>query len=83
MKFEGIPEETKPLVQGIHMFIKEVQPSSPKVPMVCSNTIDLNEKEIAFLNKGPRFMMRTKLDRVKFKTELEKMIVKEKYRERK
>ena len=37
---------------------------------------------MAFLCKGPRFMMRSKLDLVEFETEVEKMVVKRKFREK-
>ena len=41
--------------------------------MICSNKIKLSDNEIAFLNKGPGYMMRCELDETEFETELEKM----------
>ena len=42
--------------------------------MVCSEGIELNENERAFLNKGPGYMMRLELDNVEFELEMEKMV---------
>ena len=54
---EGVPKETKPFIQGINIFEEEVKPEDPRGPMVCSTSIKLSENEMAFLNKGPRYMM--------------------------
>ena len=80
--FDGIPEETRTLIQGVNVFRRNVKPEPPLPPMVCSKDINLTDNEMAFLCKGPRFMMRPKLDLVEFETELEKMVVKRKFREK-
>ena len=68
--------ESKPFIEGINVFNEEAEPSEPRGPIVCSSSILLNDNERAFLNKGPKFMMRLKLDETEFETKLEKMIAK-------
>ena len=47
--------------------------------MICDKSIKLTKSELAFLRKGPRFMMRQPANESDFCTEIGKMIVKEKY----
>ena len=42
----------------------------------------INDEEKAFLNKGPKFMMRMRLEDDEFETEMEKMVVKRMFKER-
>ena len=80
--WEGIPEETRKIIRGVNIFRKKITPEKPLGPMVCSEEIELNENEIAFLNKGPGYMMRLELDDVEFELEMEKMVTKRKFREK-
>ena len=81
-ELEGIPKDTKKILEHVNIFNETITPENPIGPMVCSNKIKLSDNEIAFLNKGPGFMMRCELDETEFETELEKMIIKRKFKER-
>ena len=49
--------------------------------MICDRSIRLTKSELAFLRRGPGFMMRQTVNEKEFCTELGKMVVKEKYDE--
>ena len=76
---KDIPESVWDIVKGVNLFQGAVvDPEDSADPMVCSPEINLNESEMAFLKKGPRFMIRNESDIDGFKIEMEKMTVKEK-----
>ena len=47
--------------------------------MICDKSIKLSKCELAFLRKGPKFMLRQAMTENDFCTEINKMIVKDKY----
>ena len=77
--FEDIPTDAWSLVKGVNLFQeKDLRPEKCAEPMVCAPDIILSEAEMAFLRKGPRFMLRPETNEDDFKLEIEKMTVKEK-----
>ena len=77
--FKDIPERAWDILKGVNLFQNtNITPEPSADPMVCSPDISLSKAELAFLKKGPRYMLRQEMDVVDFKTELEKMSVKEK-----
>ena len=76
---QAIPEEVLNIVSGVNIFKSELTPEPSADPMVCDPSIKLSKCEMAFLRRGPRFMMRQDLNLNSFKTEIEKMVAKEKY----
>ena len=77
--FSDIPANVWELVKGVNLFQdKDLRPEKCAEPMICAPDIVLSESEVAFLRKGPRFMLRPETDENDFKLEVEKMIVKEK-----
>ena len=80
--FKDIPWEAWEILQGVNLFSeKEITPEPSADPMICSPDISLNKNELAFLKRGPRFMMRQEMNEKDFRAELEKMTVKEKFNE--
>ena len=69
----------KELIEGVNVFIEEVEPEDPIGPMICNSSIQLKENELRFLTRGPKFMMRNEIDIKEFTVDVEKMIVKESY----
>ena len=67
------------IIDGVNIFNKDLEPEKSADPMICDKTIKLSKCELAFLRKGPRFMMREAINENDFCTEIGKMIVKEKY----
>ena len=59
------------------MFVEEVEPEEPIGPMICDSSIQLNENEVRFLTRGPKYMMRNETDIKEYTFYVEKMIVKE------
>ena len=77
--FKDIPERAWEVVKGVNLFQNDHIASEPSAdPMICAPDIPLSRAELAFLKKGPRFMLRQEMNEQDFKTELEKMTVKEK-----
>ena len=76
--FSDIPANVWELVKGVNLFQdKDLRPEKCAEPMICAPDIVLSEAEVAFLRKGPRFMLRPETDKNDFKLEVEKMTVKE------
>ena len=79
---EEIPAETWEIIKDTNVFRKEEMEKETLIgPMICSTDISLSKEEIAFLTKGPKFMLRNELDEIEFSTEVEKMIAKQSYGE--
>ena len=76
---ENIPEGVKEYIDRVNVFIEEVELEDPIGPMICNSSIQLNENELRFLTRGPKFMMRNEIDIKEFTVDVEKMIVKEGY----
>ena len=77
--FKDIPWEAWELLQGVNLFNGSQLSPEPKAdPMICSPDISLSKDELAFLKRGPRFMMRQEMNEKEFRAELEKMTVKAK-----
>ena len=77
--FEDIPKRAWELLKGVNLFQNSaLTPEDSADPMVCSPDILLNKAELAFLKKGPRFMLRQETSELEFKTELEKCQLKKK-----
>ena len=77
--FEPLPQEIRNIVDGVNIFSADLEPERCADPMICDRSIKLSKSELAFLRKGPRFMMRQSTNENEFCTELYKMVVKEKY----
>ena len=57
--FEDIPEKAWELLKGVNLFQNDtLVPEQSAEPMVCAPDILLSKAELAFLKKGPRFMLR-------------------------
>ena len=54
-----IPENVWRVLKNINVFNKAVQPELPADPMICSKDIKISKCELAFLRKGPKFMLRS------------------------
>ena len=67
------------MAAGVNVFVGDLVPEPSADPMVCDPNIKLSHSEMAFLRRGPRFMVRQELSLNDFKTELEKMVAKDKY----
>ena len=77
---DEIPSAAWEMVKDLNIFEREkVEPEPLKGPMVCSTDLELSKEEIAFLTKGSKFMLRNKLDRTEYNTEIEKVIAKQSY----
>ena len=77
--FRDIPDCAWEVVKGVNLFQDTLMaPEDRADPMVCSPSIDLSGPEVAFLKRGPRFMLRQEIDANDFKVEMEKMTVKAK-----
>ena len=74
-----LPCEVWDVVRDVNVFNTEVSPEPPAYPMICDKSIKLSKCELAFLKKGPKFMVRQELNETEFLVDLEKMIFKEKY----
>ena len=74
-----VPDKVKEIVEGVNVFNVEMVKEEAIGPMVCSKDIELNPNELAFLKRGPRYMMRKELDLKEFLVDLEKMVVKNGY----
>ena len=74
-----IPEDIWGIVKDVDVFNRIVVPECPADPMICDSMIKLSRSEMAFLRKGPKFMLRGELNEQDFKVEIQKSIVKEKY----
>ena len=74
-----IPEDIWDIVKDVSVFKGAVEPEQPADPMVCDQSIKLSRCEMAFLRKGPKYMLRGELDEQEFKVDMHKMIIKEKY----
>ena len=77
--FQDIPEEVREWISGVNIFNNELTPEPSIGPMICDPSIKISKNELAFLRRGPRFMVRQELNLYDFKTEVEKMIAIEKY----
>ena len=78
--FRDIPRDAWEILNGVNLFRdKNITPEQSADPMICSPSISLNQDELSFLRKGPRFMLRQEINDEDFKVELEKMSVKEKF----
>ena len=69
------------MVGGVNIFRGSLQKEECAEPMVCDSSIKLTKNEIAFLKRGPGFMLRQTPDELDFKVDLGKMIVKERFEE--
>ena len=76
---DDLPEDVWELVGGVNIFNGPLLPEERADPMICDRNIKLSKSEIAFLRLGPRFMLRQTLDELDFKTDLNKMVVKERF----
>ena len=74
-----LPSEVKEIASGVNIFQNDLLPERSADPMICDKSIKLSKSELAFLRKGPRFMARQAITENDFCTELNKMIVKDKY----
>ena len=80
--FKDIPWEAWEILQGFNLFSeKQITPKPHAEKIICSPDISLTKNELAFLKRGPRFMMRQEVNEKDFRAELEKMTVKEKLNE--
>ena len=74
--FGDIPDKAWALLQGVNIFQDEkVVPEDTAEPMICSPSISISKAELAFLKKGPRFMLRQEVDECEFRVDLEKMML--------
>ena len=55
---ENVPEGVEEFIEIVNLFIEEVEPEDPIEPMICDSSIHLNENELRFLIRGPKFMMK-------------------------
>lgn len=73
-----IPPDVNELLSGVNVFKEQLSPEPPRGPMICSKSIKLNKDELAFLAKGPRYMLRNGFSKEDFLIEIEKAITKQK-----
>ena len=76
------PDNVKDLLSGVNIFNEDqekLQPEEPLGPFICDPKITFSKDELAILARGPKFMVRSELDKEDFKVECEKMIAKKKY----
>ena len=76
---EDLPPEVNEIIKGVNIFQSDLEPEKSADPMICDKNIKLTKCELAFLRRGPRFMLRQNTNDKDFCTELGKMIVKQKY----
>ena len=74
-----IPVGVWEVIKDVRLFREDIEPELPADPMICDRSIKLSSEEVEFLRRGPRFMLRQKVDLTSFQIELEKMIAREKY----
>ena len=65
-----LPQEVQELISGVNIFTTTVEPEKSADPMVCDKSIKLSKSELAFLRKGPKFMMRQVVNEGDFCTEI-------------
>ena len=53
-----LPAEVETMVNGVNIFVEEVEPERSVDPMIHDKAIKLSKSELAFLRKGSRFMFR-------------------------
>ena len=76
---QDIPDDVREWIAGVNIFNENLVPEPSLGPMICDPNIKLSRSEMAFLKRGPGFMVRQELNSYDFKTEVEKMIAIEKY----
>ena len=74
-----IPHHVWEVLKNVKIFNEDLEQEPPADPMICDNKIKLNSEEMAFLRRGPRFMMRLDPSLTDFQVQLEKMIALKKY----
>ena len=76
---KDIPKEVWEVLKDVVLFNEDLEAEPPADPMICDNKINLSKEEMQFLRRGPRFMLREKVNLTDFQIQLEKMIAREKY----
>ena len=76
---KDIPKDVLEIVSGVNIFTEDLVAEPSADPMICDPNIRLSKNELAFLRRGPRFMVRQELNINDYKTECERMIAIEKY----
>ena len=74
---KDIPSDVLEIVSGVNVFKDELVAEPSADPMICDPSIVLSKNEMAFLRRGPKFMVRQELNINDYKTEIERMIAKE------
>ena len=75
----GVPREVWDISNDINIFHTDIFPQECADPMICSKSLVLST-EMNFLRKGPKFMLRQNSKESDFVIELEKMVIKDKYK---
>ena len=78
------PGESHLVLNGVNVFKNQTMSMIPEPadePMICHDSLKFSKNELLVLARGPKFMVRSKLDKEEFKVELEKMVVKQKFSE--
>ena len=77
-----LPLEAHDILNNVNVFKEETKETEPPLgPMVCSKDISLSKAELAFFDKGPRYMLLTGFSLDDLLLESKKCIVKQKFRE--
>ena len=76
---EHMPGDVWNVLKDVNVFNQEISPEPPAEPMICDKQIKLSSCEMAFLKRGPKFMLRPELNETDFAVDLHKMVIKEKY----
>ena len=66
-----VPKETKSLLESVEIFKKDIEPQELIGPMICTEKIKISDDELKFLIKGPKYMLRTELDKIEYSVELD------------
>ena len=53
-----LPPDISKIIEGVNIFNGEIEPEKSADPMICDRSIKLTKSELAFLRRGPGFMMR-------------------------
>ena len=75
----SLPEDCKPYSDLKILREETITPEPPAPPMVASNNITLNAKEMKILSKIPKFALRNLLSKEDYMAEIEKGLINEKY----
>ena len=79
-RIANLPEECKEYEALRALRGTKIDPEPPKPPVITNPEITLSKAELKILSKSPKFTLRNILDKEIYMTEIEKGLIKEKYR---